>query len=317
MNNFNTAYDDVFRTLLVDCRELIIPVVNEVFHKNYTGTENVVLHENEIFMRQQDGEEEKIVTDSSFVIISSTGESKRYHLECQSSIDGSMLIRMYEYDSQMALQNNEMMQQTLIVRFPESAILYLRHNESIPDLFEICIHTPNGSISYHVPTLKVQQYDIESIFEKKLLFLIPFYIFTYEKQFSEINDNTEKLNALKREYAMITHRLDQLVRSGHINEYIKKTICEMSERVITKLAAKYESIRKEVTSIMGGKVLEYEAKDILRKGIKEGLEVGTKAGKLKTLCELVKDGLLSIEEASKRADMTVEKFQEELHKTNI
>ncbi|MBQ2900789.1 MAG: hypothetical protein IJE49_03005 [Agathobacter sp.] len=302
MSNFNTAYDDVFRTLLVDCRELIIPVVNEVFHTNYIGTENVVLHENEIFMRQQDGEEEKIVTDSSFAIISLEGESKRYHLECQSSIDGSMLIRMYEYDSQMALQNSEIMQQTLVVRFPESAVIYLRHNESILDVFEICIHTPNGSISYHVPTLKVQQYDIETIFEKNLLFLIPFYIFTYEKQFSEINDNVEKLEALKREYAMITYRLDRLVRNCVINEYIKKTICEMSERVIAKLAVKYDSIRKEVTSIMGGKVLEYEAKDILRKGKKEAY------------LELVKDGLLSIEEAAKRADMTLEELQKELQK---
>lgn len=314
MSNFNTAYDDVFRTLLVDCRELIIPVVNEVFHTNYDGTESVILHENEIFMRQQDGNEEKIVTDSSFAIVSFSGESKRYHLECQSSIDGSMLIRIYEYDSQLALQNSQLVQQSLVVRFPESAVLYLRHNERIPDVFEIRIHTPNGSISYNVPTLKVQQYDIDTIFEKNLLFLIPFYIFTYEKQFSQINDNKEKLDVLKNEYSMITNRLDKMVESGKINEYIKRTICEMSERVILKLAAKYESIRKEVTSIMGGKVLEYEAKDILRKGIKQGIEVGTKAGKLETLCGLVKDNLLSVEEAAKRAEMTVEEFQEELHK---
>lgn len=302
MRNFNTAYDDVFRTLLVDCRELIIPVVNEVFHTNYSGTERVVLHENEFFMRQQDGEEEKIVTDSSFAIVSFTGESKRYHLECQSSVDGSMLIRMYEYDSQLALQSGEMIQRSLVVRFPESAILYLRHNESIPEVFEIRIHTPNGSISYNVPTLKVQQYDIDTIFEKKLLFLIPFYIFTYEKQFSEINDNQEKLEALKSEYSMITKRLDKLVESCVINEYIKKTICEMSERVITKIAAKYESIRKEVTNIMGGKVLEYEAKTILKKG------------KTEAFLELVKDGLLSIEEAARRAEMTIEEFEKELHK---
>ena len=302
MSNFNTAYDDVFRTLLVDCRELIIPVVNEVFHTNYVGSESVILHENEFFMRQQDGEEEKIVTDSSFAIVSFSGESKRYHLECQSSVDGSILIRMYEYDSQLALQNSELLQQSLAVRFPESAVLYLRHNESIPDVFEIRIHTPNGSISYNVPTLKVQQYDIETIFEKKLLFLIPFYIFTYEKLFPEINDSVEKLEVLKREYAMITHRLGQLVRDGYINEYIKKSICEMSERVIIKLASSYESIRKEVTSIMGGKVLEYEAKDILRNGKKEAY------------LELVNDGLLSIEEAAKRADMTVEEFQKELQK---
>ena len=53
---------------------------------------------------------------------------------------------------------------------------------------------------------------------------------------------------------------------------------------------------------MGGKVLEYEAKDILRKGKKEAY------------LELVNDGLLSIEEAAKRVDMTVEEFQKELQK---
>ena len=172
MKHYNTAYDDVFRTLLVDCSELIIPIVNEVFHTHYIGTEHIILYENELFLHQQDGDEEKIITDSSFAIVSLQGERRRYHLECQSSIDGSMLIRMYEYDSQLALKNSEFIEETLVVRFPESAILYLRHNKSVPDQFEVRIHTPNGSISYHVPTLKVQQYDIETIFAKKLLFLI-------------------------------------------------------------------------------------------------------------------------------------------------
>ena len=31
----NTPYDDVFRTLLNDSSSLIIPVINEVFGKNY------------------------------------------------------------------------------------------------------------------------------------------------------------------------------------------------------------------------------------------------------------------------------------------
>ena len=39
--NVNTPYDDVFRTLLTDCSSLIIPVVNEIFHENYTGEETV------------------------------------------------------------------------------------------------------------------------------------------------------------------------------------------------------------------------------------------------------------------------------------
>ena len=39
----NTPYDDVFRTLLTDCTELIIPVVNEIFHTKYTRKEKICL----------------------------------------------------------------------------------------------------------------------------------------------------------------------------------------------------------------------------------------------------------------------------------
>ena len=38
----NTPYDDVFRTLLTDCTELMIPVVNEIFHTKYTGKETPI-----------------------------------------------------------------------------------------------------------------------------------------------------------------------------------------------------------------------------------------------------------------------------------
>ena len=42
----NTPYDDVFRTLLNDCSNLIVPVVNEIFHENYIGSEEVVFYPN-------------------------------------------------------------------------------------------------------------------------------------------------------------------------------------------------------------------------------------------------------------------------------
>ena len=49
-----TPYDDVFRTLLNDCEQLIIPMINEIFGKNYTGKEKIVFHPNEHFINQQD-----------------------------------------------------------------------------------------------------------------------------------------------------------------------------------------------------------------------------------------------------------------------
>lgn len=52
MSRINTPYDDVFRTLLTDCKKLIISVVNEFFNEDYTGKEQVILRENEISLSQ-------------------------------------------------------------------------------------------------------------------------------------------------------------------------------------------------------------------------------------------------------------------------
>ena len=49
----NTPYDDVFRTLLTDCTELMIPVVNEIFHTDYTGKETICLLQNEHFIKMR------------------------------------------------------------------------------------------------------------------------------------------------------------------------------------------------------------------------------------------------------------------------
>ena len=56
----NTPYDDVFRTLLTDCTELMIPVVNEIFHTKYTGKETICLLQNEHFIKMPDGSEQEL-----------------------------------------------------------------------------------------------------------------------------------------------------------------------------------------------------------------------------------------------------------------
>lgn len=58
-------------------------------------------------------------------------------------------------------------------------------------------------------------------------------------------------------------------------------------------------------------LLEMEAKGIeqgIKQGFKQGIEQGIEAGMLKTLRDLVKDGMLSTAEAAKRAGMSIEEF---------
>ena len=271
----NTPYDDVFRTLLNDCSSLIIPVINEVFHERYSGKEKVVFSANEHFLNRQGGNEDERITDSNFKIVGTV--TKKYHLECQSNIDSSMLVRLFEYDTQIALDEGEIKENVLTVTFPHSAVLYLRCNESTPDKMKIKMVTPGGEVAYDIPLMKSQQYTIDEIFEKRLLFLIPFYIFSHEKRFEEYEKDGTKLKLLQGEYELIKSRLEELMDQGEISEYMKCTINDMSNKVLEHIAVKYDSVKKGVQSVMGGKILEYEAKTIRNEGMEEGMEKGINA----------------------------------------
>jgi len=48
----------------------------------------------------------------------------------------------------------------------------------------------------------------------------------------------------------------------------------MSNKVLEHIAVKYDSVKKGVQSVMGGKILEYEAKTIMNRGREEGREEG-------------------------------------------
>ena len=156
--------------------------------------------------------------------------------------------------------------ETLYVQFPNTAVIYLRHNEKMSQNMSVVINTPGDTCSYQIPVVKVQNYSIDEIFDKKLYFLIPFHIFVYEKSFIEYNENEEKRNELIQLYKNIMTRLEQSVKEGDINEFIRGAIVDMSKKVLEHICANYIQVRKGVKEVMGGQILEYEAKTILREG---------------------------------------------------
>lgn len=72
----------------------------------------------------------------------------------------------------------------------------------------------------------------------------------------------------------MTVRLEKLCRDGLLSEYEKCTIVDMSKRVLEQIASGYEKIREGVRTVMGGQILEYEAKTILNEGLEQGREQG-------------------------------------------
>ena len=62
--------------------------------------------------------------------------------------------------------------------------------------------------------LKTQQYTLEEIFEKNLLLLVPFYIFSHESQFEVYEKDRMKLGELQEEYERNKNKLVELVNSS-------------------------------------------------------------------------------------------------------
>ena len=79
---------------------------------------------------------------------------------------------------------------------------------------------------------------------------------------------------------------------GDLTRDSKAAILDMSRKVIEHLAAKYKNVAKGVSRTMGGKVLNYEAKDILNRGRAEGRTEGEAAGikKVQSAVKLLKNG---------------------------
>ena len=289
-----------------DCKQLIFPVLNEIFGENYSGNEDIKFSQNEIYLTQQDGEQEKRITDSCF-IIRDDKKVMRYHLECESNPDRSISVRIFEYDAQIALNDREQEGYRLKVNFPHTAVIALRASGKMPESMSVEINTPGGSVEYDVPVLKTQVYSLDEIFDKNLLFLLPFYIFSYEKQFKKYDADESQMAEMVESLKLIVKRLGDLIQDGKLDQYTAQTLIFCFNKVAKSLAVDHANVLKGVDDVMGGKILEYEAKDILR----EGEARGRKEGAMETLFGLVKDGLLTIAVAAQRAGMDLPAFEKE------
>ncbi len=315
-NITSTPYDDVFRTMLNDCSRFILPLLNEVFGENYDGTETIVFANDYHFQNKQDGAEDKIITDASFKVIKGDIE-KKYHLECQSTIDNSMVLRFFEYDSQIALDDatiekivgddgGKKSDGVLTVTFPHSAVLYLRSNKNTGDVMTIRFVTPGGELKYDIPIIRMQSYSLEDIWEKEIYLLIPFYIFTHEANFPKYNEDENLLQGLVNEFKEICIKMEELTQQGKMSELERRIIIELSKKVIDNIARKYEKIRKGVDGIMGGKVIETEAKKMYNRGISEGrnegILIGEENGRSESLKDLIKKKLAKGKSIAQIAD---------------
>ncbi len=274
-NSGSTPYDDVFRTLVVEHKGLLLKLLNEMFaDTHYVGDEEVNSLNNTYFANRSDGNQDKMITDSAVEIIDHNGYRKLFHLECQSDSKGTMVLRMFEYDVQIAIKDDSTVDgASLIVNLPASGVLYLRSNSNTSDYMDITVNVPSGeSAKYQVPIMKLKDYSCNDIIDKELYFLIPFYLFNFEDDFDKIESQDETLlKNFRKRYREIYDKLREKLESGQIDVLTHHSIIMLSKKVIAALTAQRKIVKEEAERIMGGQVLDYETKELIRTGIEQGM----------------------------------------------
>ena len=285
----NKIFDNAFRTLCERNPRLLIPIVNECFEKNYSFDEKIDLlsGEHHIMPNAENEDTKEIITDSCIRVC-----DKLYHIECQSNDDGTMVLRMVEYDFFIALEHAEKSEDGIYeMHFPSSSVLYLRHSDKTPDNQLMRIVFPNGkSVDYEVPIVKVQDISCEKIIKKNLYFLFPYYILRYEHL--KTDDEFQKMI---KEYDTLHLAMSEAYSNGFLSDYDMSNISEYAKEIIAYVAEKNQMVKKGAESIMGGIVLETYADKCIAEGRAEGRAEGESLMKQAMLL-IFRDGCTTVEE---------------------
>jgi len=276
----DTVYDNAFKSMSSNCTELIVPVINEMFGEKYSkDSAKIEILNNEFFQNNLEGKKDAKRADL-VLTISDKGMPKKYHIECQSEVDKTMIIRIFEYATQIALDKKTLSEllkpsdDEITLKFPRSALLYLRSWGTTPDKFKINVEISNQTVVYEIPIMKVKNYDVEEIFEKDLLFLIPFHLFALENEFEKYENNETKLAELQKEYEFIADRLNKLYEEKRLEVNSFLEISGWTKQIADQLAGNYAKVREGVKEAMQGRMIVLPETEVYYNGFDAGLEKG-------------------------------------------
>ena len=276
---FSTPYDSAFKSVIKKCPRMALFLINEMFYRSglteeeYDGTERVELLDKELPDLALGGLE----LDMRLAVYKRT--KRTFHLECQSTPDGTVILRMVRYDTRAALEEADYTVSEIHVKLDDSGIVFLRSTRNTPEIMTVVLEVPQGgTVSYQIPVVRMQDYTLEYILENKLYILLPFLFFNYEKKLKKAPNDKALYEEILDLYDTILNKLKELTDSEIITAYEASTLYDALKTVFEALGRTNQA-EQEVEKIMGGVILEFSADKYYDAGKADGIAAGIAEGK--------------------------------------
>ena len=151
------------------------------------------------------------------------------------------------------------------------------------------MNCPGGRLEYDVPVVRVTNYGLDDIINKKLWILLPFYGFRYVKRFKEIEEGSSREEFIN-DLRSVIESLDDATKKEELSQNENIELNFYLKRVLQKLTVPYANTKKGVEDIMGGHIIPTPIDEARWEGEKKGRKEGIKEGERKGREEGRKEG---------------------------
>lgn len=286
--NQHQIFDNAFLSGCAWHKRLLIPLVNEIFNKSIPEDAFIEHESNEKFTQSvtNSGKETLIkrITDALIRV-----DNGKYHFECESKKDGGILIRIGEYDMQIAVNDAEYENYSVKMELPETAVIFLRNHRGLPETGTITYHKGNQTLTHSIPFVLVNDYSLEYIADKHLYLLCPFYLMRYEYA---IKNTPNKYEMIENEAYKVYDCLVKAYENTCISSIEYENLLILCKDVVSELS-KSTDINERLINIMGNEVLLTAEERGIVKGIEQGVKQGIEKGAFDSTLNLIKNAMES------------------------
>ena len=184
--------DQIVKLLFSVSKKTLVNAVNGLFGENYDPNSveiNITKTATEYVKNNLD-----IIRADLFIEITVVGISKDYHLEFQLSADSRMIVRMFEYDIQHALDKLRLDdEEEKVLELSKSMVIHFEPSGKIPNKYKMKVKFSNGTIGeYEIDVVKFAEYSSATLLDKHIYNLIPLELFLLRIDFEKAKKSRDR-----------------------------------------------------------------------------------------------------------------------------